>query len=221
MRRVLALAVGMAFVAAIASAPVSAAIKGDYVEARSADVYTGPCFANGQVNLEGKQAIMAWKVRQGSWKGVSLDGLGVLVVVKASATLGDLYHNPYPAKSIVIVDSRANTQQRAALVAFAESVAGRLAANVVAVEAAPIRLEMGSQHGSLTLVAGNLARIETRSLCQADDICGNEVTYYPPLTKVAHAMPAYTLEEAFNGKGLGEVWNLNDSRSAFVGTFRL
>lgn len=221
MRRLFAMAEGVLLVAAMAAVPASAAIKGDYVEVRSADVYTGPCFANGQVNLEGKQAMMAWKIRQGSWKGVSLDGLGVLAVVKASATLGDAYHNPYPAKSILIVDSRANTQQREALVAFAKSVAGRLAGNVVAVEAAPIRLEMGRDHGSLTLVAGNLARIETRGLCSGDAICGNEVTYYPPLTKVAHAMPAYTLEEAFNGKGLGEVWNLNDSRSAFVGTFSL
>lgn len=220
MRKLFALAVGL-FVAGMATVPVNAAIKGDYVEVRSADVYTGPCFANGQVNLEGKQAMMAWKIRQGSWKGVSLDGLGVLVVVRASATLGDLYHNPYPAKSVVIVDSRANTAQRTALVAFAKSAAGRLAGDVVAVDAAPIKLERGSEHGSLTLVAGKLARIKTRSLCQGDAICGNEVTYYPPLTKAAHAMPAYTLEEAFNGKGLGEVWNLNDSRSAFVGTFSL
>ena len=29
-------------------------IRGDYLETRSADVYTGQCFANGEVNLVGK-----------------------------------------------------------------------------------------------------------------------------------------------------------------------
>ena len=28
--------------------PAAAGIRGDYVEVRSADVYTGPCFANGK-----------------------------------------------------------------------------------------------------------------------------------------------------------------------------
>jgi hypothetical protein len=213
-------ALGVIFVAGVAVS-ANAAIKGDYVEVRSADVYTGPCFANGQVNLEGKQAIIAWKVNQGTWQGVRLSGLGVVAVVKANSTLGDPYHNPYPAKSVLIIDSRADAHQRAALVAFAKSAGGPLAKNVVGVEVAPIELEMGAEMGAVKLVAGHLAQIETRSLCQGDDICGNEITYYPPLTKVAHAMPAYTLREAFDGKGLGEVWNLNDSRSAFVGTFSL
>ncbi len=207
--------------AGFATISANAAIKGDYVEVRSADVFTGPCFANGQVNLDGKQAMMAWKVEQGSWQGVELDGLSVVAIVKASATLGDAYHNPYPARSVLLVDSRANAKQREALVAFAESVAGPLTRNVVAIDTVPIKLETGSDMGTVKLIAGNVARIETRSLCHGDDICGNEVTYYPPLTKVSHAMPAYTLREAFSGKGLGETWNLNDSRSAFVGGFNL
>ena len=52
-----------------------AQISGDYVETRSADVYTGVCFANGEVNLVGDEAIMAWHVSQGSWQGENLAGL--------------------------------------------------------------------------------------------------------------------------------------------------
>ena len=40
-------------------------IRGDYLETRSADVYTGQCFANGEVNLVGKEAILAWHVQSG------------------------------------------------------------------------------------------------------------------------------------------------------------
>lgn len=201
--------------------PARAAIKGDYIEVRSADVYTGPCFANSEVGLTGNEAILAWRVKDGNWKGTRLNGLSIVAVVKAHATLGDPYHTPYPAKSVLIVDERATSAQRQALEEFARSAAGRLLANVVRVEAAPINLEIaqGSEHGSAKLVAGPFARIETRSLCAGDHLCGNEFVYYPPLVHVAHAMPAFTLRDSFQGQGLNVVWSHVDKRSAFVGTF--
>jgi hypothetical protein len=208
---------------AVWAIPGRAAIKGDYIEARSADVYTGPCFANGEVGLVGDEAILAWKIKEGDWKGTSLNGLGVVAVVKAHATLGDPYHSPYPAESVLIVDQRATGPQRLALQEFAASMAGKLLSHVVRVEAAPIQLTLaqGVQHGAARLVAGNLARIETRSLCQGDDKCGNEFVYYPPLIQLAHAMPAFTLEDSFQGPGLNVVWNHIGKRSAFVGKFSL
>lgn len=206
-------------VGALSSA--TAAMKGDYVEVRSSDIYTGPCFANSEVNLEGKQAMMAWRINQGSYDGVNLDGMSVVAVVLAHSTLGDEFHNPYPAKSVLIVDERANGSQRAALQAFAKSMGGGLLADVVRVDAAPIKLDMGEMHGSVTMTAGKLAHIRTRGICDADHLCGNESVYYPPLTKLAHSMPAFTLEEGFDGKGLGQVWTHDDTRSAFVGTFSL
>src|SRR5205807_3392233 len=39
----------------------STAIRGQYVEARNCDVWTGPCFANADFNLTGKNAVMAWR----------------------------------------------------------------------------------------------------------------------------------------------------------------
>src|SRR5882724_8608624 len=97
-------------------------IRGDYVETRSADVYTGSCFANGEVNLVGNEAILAWHVQSGTWDGVQLDGLTVAAAVRARATLGDPYANPYPAQAVLIVDEQSNPKQRAALVAFAKQM---------------------------------------------------------------------------------------------------
>src|SRR5215469_796181 len=111
----------------------AAGVTGDYVEVRSADVYTGPCFANSQVDLEGKQAILAWHVQRGSWQGVDLAGLSVVAVVNANATLGDPTHNPYPASAVLIVDQRANPAERAALESMAKSQAGKLVGHVVRV----------------------------------------------------------------------------------------
>ncbi|HLV96490.1 MAG TPA: hypothetical protein VKS44_14965, partial [Candidatus Acidoferrales bacterium] len=57
------------------SAP--AGISGDYAEFRNADVYTGPCFANSEMNLAGDNAVLAWHVRNGAWSGVPLADLSV------------------------------------------------------------------------------------------------------------------------------------------------
>src|SRR5580692_5787963 len=103
---------------ALSISSVAQQIHGDYVETRSADVYTGQCFANGEVNLVGDEAILAWHIQSGSWNGVPLDGLTVAAAVHARATLGDPYANPYPAQAILMVDDQANALQRAALAAF-------------------------------------------------------------------------------------------------------
>jgi hypothetical protein len=214
--------VSLCAAALLLAAPAFAGqISGDYVETRNADVYTGHCFANAEVGLTGNQATLGWRIRTGDWKGVPLDGLAIVAVAKASATLGDPFNNPYPAKSVLIVDEKATEDQKCALVEFAKAMGGRLLENVVSVQSAPISLEVGeaSQHGSVVLQAGNLARIKTRALGDKDHLCGNESTYYPPLTELSHAMPAYTLSEEYRGSGLGLEWRINDKRSAFVGTF--
>jgi len=223
MKRTLAAVIGAICVACMSAAFAAAGVSGDYVEVRSADVYTGPCFANSQVDLEGKQAILAWHVRNGSWQGVDLSGLSVLAVVDANATLGDPYHNPYPAKSVLIVDEHANAGQRNALESMARAQAGKLVGHVVSVESAPIQVAVGEgeNHGSVSLEAGRLVSIRTRSLCSGDHICGNEEVYYPPLVSTSHAMPAFTLEDAFHGAGLGMKWTRFDTRSAYVGSFAL
>src|SRR5499427_10410378 len=96
----------------------SHSVYGDYVEARTADVYTGPCFANAEVGLVGNLAVFGWKINRGEWHGTSLDGLAVVAAVKARHTLGDVYESSYPVRAVVIVDSRANAEQRLALQSF-------------------------------------------------------------------------------------------------------
>lgn len=209
-------------------APATAAISGDYLEARTSDVYTGPCFANGEVNLAGREAVVAWRVEEGSWKGVAVDGLSVVAAVRAAATLGDPFANPYPARAVVVVDERATPEQRDALVGFAREMAGDLLANVVSVETAPIEMAVLEGHaghaghtggGSATLKAGDLIELRTRGLNHDDHLCGNEEVYYPPLAAVEGAVPAVTLAHTFRGKGLGMTWSSPDKRSAFVGRF--
>jgi hypothetical protein len=155
-------------------------IRGDYIETRSADVYTGQCFANGEVNLVGKEAIVAWHVQSGSWDGVSLDGLTIAAAVRAKATLGDPYANPYPAQSVLLVDDQASPQQSAALVSFAKHMGGELLSNVDQTVSAPMEMVVNHErHGVALLRAGQFATVQTRSLGDKDHVCGNESTFSP------------------------------------------
>src|SRR6201981_3998735 len=195
-------------------------IQGDYIETRSADVYPAQCFANGEVNLVGREAILAWHVQTGSWDGVALDGLTIAAAVRAQATLGDPYGNPYPAQSVLLVDDQATPQQSAALVSFAKQMGGQLLGNVDQTIAAPMEMIVNHErHGVALLRAGQFATVQTRSLGDHDHVCGNEVTFYPPLTEVSHSMPAVAVTAASRGPGLGESWDSHGRRSAFVGTF--
>jgi hypothetical protein len=207
-------------IAALAVPAFAQQIAGDYIETRSADVYTGQCFANGEVGLTGNEAIIGWHVRHGAWNGVALDGLSIAAAVRAKATLGDPYANPYPAKSVLIVDDSATAAQRDALIAFARHMGGDLLANVDKVVFAPVELAMSTEHhGRALLRAGQFAVVQTRPINENDHFCGNEVTFYPPLTPTSHSMPAVALTDEYKGPALGESWSTHDRRSAFVGSF--
>lgn len=207
---------------AMAFASEGQRITGDYLESRSADVYVAQCFANSEAGLVGDQALMAWHVRNGNWNGQKLDGLSVIAAVKANATLGDPYGNPYPAKSVLLVDEQATPAQREALVAFAQHMGGKLTSTVVRV--IPTTIEMNvlrdhAHHGEATLRAGTFAEIQTRALNEGDHTCGAETTYYPPLTKLEHSMAAVAMTDEYQGPGLGVDWDRHGKRSAFVGSF--
>jgi hypothetical protein len=222
MRRLWLSAAVVAVVLTMSAVGSAQQIRGDYVETRSADVYTGACFANAEVGLVGNQAIMAWKVSEGQWEGTTLDGLSVLGVIKAHATLGDPFADPLPARSVLIVDQNASPEQRIALISFARAMAGDLLKNSVRVEVSPISVEImhdGGHYGRAIVHAGSIAGIETRSIGSKDHLCGNEVTYYPPLAQMSHAMPAVALLDEYTGADLGVSWTLRDKRSAFVGSF--
>lgn len=212
---------GTAALLSAASLPKNQLV-GDYVEARTADVYTAACYANSEAGLVGNLAVLGWRVNQGSWNGVKLDGLSIVGVVKAHATLGDYNANPLPAKSAFILDERATPEQKTALMAFARQMGKGLFDDVVKVDSAPIQMTLSgnSVHSATaSLVAGNLAEIKTRPISTGDALCHNEKVWYEPMTKLDHAMPAYALQNTYAGNALGTVWKSQEKRSAYVGTF--
>lgn len=208
-------------------------ISGDYVEARTADVFTGPCFSNAEVFIYGNQAVAAWKVNKGSFQGVDLAGLSVAAAIKGQTTFSE--DRPEEATSVVIVDEAADSRQREALIAFAKAMTGKRLNNIVAIRTARLGLTVESHtmtvnmqekkhHGMphaprAVFWAPGLAEILTRPLGDTDHLCGNEVVAYAPLSKGVDVLPAYTLGHKYQGEGLGGTWNDPNARSAFVGHF--
>jgi hypothetical protein len=217
-------------------APTDASrVKGDYVEARTADVYTGPCFSNAEVFITGQQAVMAWKVTEGSWKGVELNGLSVAAAVVGTTTFSE--DDAKAAKSVLIVDKKATPAQRDALVDMARELGGDRLRNVVAVRTSVLIVTVedhatssksaeadhkahGMPHAPLGLFwAPGLAEILTRPLGDGDHFCGNETVAYSPLSAGVKALPAYTLRHKYAGGELDSRWNDPNCRSSFVGHF--
>jgi hypothetical protein len=204
--------------AASAVAGADAQIRGDYLEVRTANVFVGPCIANGEVNLTGKEAILAWRVNEGSWDGTPIEGLSVVAIVRADATLGDPFAGETePARSVIVVDQSASGPQKQALLSLARSMAPELLDRVVSVESAPIDLTVDTQQRA-SLQAGDIANFSTRGFRKDDHLCGNETVLYPPLVPV-EAEAAFTLEHEFRGDGLGSRWSSPHRASAFVGEF--
>ena len=213
----------LAVVASLAVlAPAQAAgLTGQYVEARTTDVWTGPCFANADFNLTGKNAVMAWKVDKGSFDDVNLAGLGIVAIVEARDTLG--LEQTGPAKAVLIVDSRATQAQREALIRFAQRQAGALLKNVVQVQSAEVNLNVCQCKGNscVELVAGK-AHIKTRCLdAHHDKACGNETAFFPPLARGVNAQPAAAVEHGYQGEGLQGTWREFERRGAYVGSFEI
>ncbi len=220
---VLSLAVMLLFTTgSIANADDGATIEGNYMEMRTCDIYTGPCFANAEIGLTGKQAIMAWNIERGAQDDVDLSGLNVVLVLNATDTLsfgGSLNSKPEPIESVVLADVRANDAQREALVSFVREHAAQVAGEIQRVDF--VEIDMALNHVSMesSLTAGDAVRMASRKMQEGDCVCTNEVLYYPPLASVDNSAPAFTLEASFQGAGLPVSFSNPSTRSTYLATF--
>ncbi len=209
------------------TAPLASAgtLQGIYMETRTCQVYTGPCFANAEIGLAGKNAIMAWKIQQGSMDcgdqgDVDLAGLSVVLVTRASETLAFRgVDDPRTLKSVILVDERASSVQREALIQFARHHAGRAGKVIARIDSVAIDMKLDLLELRGELSAGKQVTLKTRKARPEDCICSNESAYYPPLASVENFVPGVTIEGQFNGRGLGTRWSTPGDRSSSMATF--
>src|SRR5581483_3491969 len=104
-------ALAATLVAGVAKA--DSAVTGDYVESRSANVYVGACHHEGEIQTAGRNAVLAWKVAEGEFHGVSLHGVTAVAVVAGDRYLG---MDNARRESVIYVSDQATPEQRDAVV---------------------------------------------------------------------------------------------------------
>jgi hypothetical protein len=192
-------------------------VTGEYVEARTAEVFTGGCIMGSEAETVGKEAVLAWKVDRGSFNGVSLDGLSVVAAVAGDRNLGieEIGGARAKARSAVFVDQRANGAQQLALVAMATELSKGTVGHIVQVTPAPIQF---TDQGQLVQVLTNQVALAVNKVMTHDPTCGAQ-QWFNPLANVDQATMGVADQNTFSGSLLGTKWSDPNKRSAFFGTF--
>jgi hypothetical protein len=208
---------------ALAVSPLAAGergqVTGSYVEARTAEVFTGGCIMNSEAETMGREGVMAWQIDRGSFNGVSLDGLAVVAAVAGDRNLGMREMGgaiPSKVQSLVMVDQRASEAQKQALVAFARELSGGLVADIVDVRSEPILFTQNAQ--TIDVAAGD-ATLSVQTEVKHEMTCGAMQWFKPFSAAAGHAAIGTAASHSFMGSQLGTKWSDPNKKSAFFGSF--
>jgi hypothetical protein len=198
---------------AFTSRAENTAIKGDYVEVRTASVFAGACHFNGEVVTTGREAMMAWNFASGRWQGTDLSGLKAIAVVSADANLENA---DAARRSEIILDNSASHDQKVALLEALKSRYAATFGEIVSVRSAPINFK---HEGKSYEVAAADAAINVEAM--ANDLCCRQpnLVWYTPLAQLSGRKVGYTLKAVYSGKTVGDAWEHDGENSAFYGSF--
>jgi hypothetical protein len=192
-------------------------VTGEYVEARTAEVFTGGCIMNSEAETVGRQAVLAWKVDRGSFNGIAIDGLSVVAAVSGDRNLGmqEMGGEKATVRSALYVDARANPAQQLALVAMANELSKGLVGTIVQVTSAPIAF---ADHGSEINISAGQVALDVNKHITHDPTCG-AMQWFHPLASMNVSTIGVASQHVFTGSALGTKWSDPNKRSAFFGTF--
>ncbi len=193
-------------------------VTGDYVEVRTAEVYTGGCILGSEWESLGRDAIMAWRVSSGAVNGASLDGLSVVAVVSGDRNLGAESLGALPpsvVKAVMLVDERATAAQRDALLAMARGLAPSLTRDIIDIKAVPISF---ARDGADVKVTAAEARLDVTTTFDHSPTCG-ATRWFDPLAQTTKAELGLARSHEWSGAAPGATWVQTDRKAAFVGSF--
>lgn len=198
------------------TAPSSTAahLTGDYVEARSCNVYIGACHANGEIVTVGREALMAWQVKQGRAQGETLNGFNAVAVVVGSDNLAQ---EKAERRSILYVDARANAAQQKALADTLSAQYSKALGEVVAVKTAPISFRR--QGLEYTVRIPETAYLKTNRFACNHCVMPHSI-WYEPFVGLKNSLVAKAgLNEYKGAPELAAQWRRTEENSSFVGEF--
>ena len=216
MRKVLFLAV--VALAALSSFMFSSqaenvAVRGDYVEVRTASVFAGACHYNGEVTTAGREAMMAWNFASGRWQDIDLTGVRLMAIVSSDVNLSEI--NASRQSEIIVDSSVSRAKAMAALNALKEKYAASLG-KIVSVRFAPINFV---HTGKTYEVTSDGATINVEAM--PNDLCCKmpNLVWYTPFVGLENRKVGYTTKALYSGNSVGEPWSRSGENSAFYGSF--
>jgi hypothetical protein len=189
-------------------------LRGEYVEARTASVFAGACHYNGELTTTGRDALMAWNVTSGRWKGVDLAGVRAMAIVSSDANLAEINA---AHRSEVLIDSAASEAQATALVDALKTKYTASLGAITSVRRTPI--EFNHEGATFTASAEKLASIDVDAMPN-DECCKMpNLVWYSPLAPLLNRKVGYTQKVRYAGGSVGESWERAGENSAFYGNF--
>ena len=206
----LVLAAGVAF----ATQPPS--VQGEYIEARSASVYTGACHFGAEFVDGGKEATLVWNIQHGTWNDVSLDGLTVVAIVTAKKNLAI---DTETRKSVLYVDTDTTAAQRIALRNMLATQQAEVLGDIVAMQSVPLSFAKEGTRFDVT-VGEVLALSANRYPCAA---CTQpHQIWYQPLAPVQNAIVGKSEVYRYQDTHLAVTWHQGGAvNNVFVGDFSM
>ena len=210
------LAVSFLLVAVTAYAGSPYAVVGDYVEARSNEVYTCGCLFSGEQGTSGREAILAWDIRGGNHNGTSLAGTKVVAIVVGQANLEPATTS---RKSVLYIDTTNSSAQQGVLNLFSREY-GEVLGEVMAVRATPISFRMDEDQANVRLADTTLM---VRKARLPEDAHPGSSQWYDPFIPMSQQSLAVTLHNEFWGEGFGLRWRMTypPNITGFFGSFAL
>jgi len=191
-------------------------ITGDYVEARTASVFAGACHYNGELVTEGRDAILAWNISRGSWKGTDLTGVRAMAAISSEQNLGDDHS---VRKTELVVDSSASSAQAAAVADWLRSFDSAQLGSIN--PAHRVAISFRHEDGQYIVHADGYADMTVQPMPNNECCTQPHLVWYQPLMPLEHRKVGYTQDASYLAGTVGDPWDRWDENSAFYGRFSI
>jgi len=189
------------------SNPVDAALTGDYIDARDCTVFGGACHVNGEVDSQGRSALVAWRLDAGGT---------VVAAVEADSNLGRPNGGPMARRrAVLFIDG------------VQDAVVSRLAASAGLEVVASHAKAVTWQRTGDEFKVGVEGLVELAGTALADRSCCTmpNLVWYRPLASASVLQPTVGNPSrchfaGADGDGL-QGWRYDDANTVLLGRFEL
>ncbi len=189
-------------------------VQGEYLEARSVSVYIGACHYGAEYVEGGREATLVWNIHQGTWKGVSLEGLTVVGVVTAQSNLAI---DTSTRRSVLYLDEKATSEQRTAVIDLMTAKRSEILGEIVSTKNAPIAFSKEGVEYDLRVgevLTLSVSRYPCQNCTQPHQI------WYKPLEQLDTPIVGKSTAYCYQDEILSVTWNDGeDTNNIFVGSF--